>query len=463
MTFGRLTAAYVGWLARWRSVLPLFLAETIVWLGFGAMLPVLPLYFTQQGVDLATLGVVTAAWPAARLVGEPVFGWLADRTARVPLMVGGLVATGVLLALPLAVHGAVAFLVLRALAGLATSVYDPAARGVLMDATPPERQGEAFGWYGAAQMTGLLLGPAIGALGASALESVTFVFWFGGLSAGIAAIAVALAVQDAPRRGSVPSLPSSGVADFTREVPHVEDVGPRDANGMAANQTVGLAGDALGDAASDGGYRRTDRPSRLLNPLLIAALIVNAGGYYGAGTYDVIWSLFLTDKGASLELIGFTFMMFSLPVLAFGPGAGRLVDRRGSLAFVVAASVAVAIASTLYTIVPGPAWTLPILILEAIGFAFLNPALYAIVARGSPAGRSSTAQGLFGAAGTVGFVIASLATGFLATMDLRYPFYVFTIVMLASLGLSLVVGRRAILAGEPGRLRSTAPETVRSS
>ena len=71
------------------------LAEFIVWLGFGALLPVLPLYFTEQGVDLALLGVVIAAWPAARLVGEPIFGYLADRTARVPLMVIGLVATGV--------------------------------------------------------------------------------------------------------------------------------------------------------------------------------------------------------------------------------------------------------------------------------------------------------------------------------------------------------------------------------
>ena len=72
-----------------------------MWLGFGALLPVLPLYFKEQGIDLATLGLVIAAWPAARLVGEPAFGWLADRTARVPIMVVGLVATGIFTALPL--------------------------------------------------------------------------------------------------------------------------------------------------------------------------------------------------------------------------------------------------------------------------------------------------------------------------------------------------------------------------
>ena len=55
------------WLERWGAILPLLVAEFVVWLGFGGLLPVLPLYFTEQGIDLATLGLVIAAWPAARL------------------------------------------------------------------------------------------------------------------------------------------------------------------------------------------------------------------------------------------------------------------------------------------------------------------------------------------------------------------------------------------------------------
>ena len=163
----RFTARPAAWLDRWGSIVPLLAAEFIVWLGFGALLPVLPLYFEEQGIDLATLGLVIAAWPAARLVGEPVFGWLADRTARVPIMVVGLVATGIFTALPLVLTGPLAFILLRAAAGLSTAAYDPAARGFLTDATEPARRGEAFGLYGAAQMGGLLFGPAIGAFGAA--------------------------------------------------------------------------------------------------------------------------------------------------------------------------------------------------------------------------------------------------------------------------------------------------------
>jgi MFS family permease len=433
MSLARSTISLSGWLARWRPVLPLFLGEAIVWTGFGAVLPVLPLYYTEQGVDFATLGLVVAAWPAARLVGEPIFGWLADRTARVPLMVGGLVATGIFVALPLAVHGAAEFLVLRALAGLATAAYEPAARGLLKDATPPGRQGEAFGLYGATQMAGLLLGPAIGGLGASAFGSIGIVFVFGGISALLAAIAVAVAVREAPRQTAIPALPPTGLADFRRDV-------PRRAEGPS-----------------------TAPPARLANRLFIAALIANVGGYFGGGTYEVVWSLFLTSKGAGIGFIGLTFMMFSLPILVIGPWVGRLVDRRGSLIFLVVGSLAIAVTAPAYTLIQDPIWSLPLLVVEACGFAFVGPALFAMVSRASPPGRSSTAQGVFGAAGTLGFVAASVVAGSLAVIDLRYPFYLFGAVILGSLTLTLAVGWREIVAGSPGRATAAHREPVRTT
>ena len=70
----------------------------------------------------------------------------------------------------------------------------------------------------------------------------------------------------------------------------------------------------------------------------------------------------------------------------------------------------------------------------------LNPALFAIVAAGSPPGRSSTAQGMFGAAGTLGFVVASLLAGALAEIDIRLPFYVFSPCSCSRLGIGLLIG-----------------------
>lgn len=403
------------WLDRWGPVLPLLAAELIVWLGFGALLPIMPLYFTEHGVDLELLGFVIAAWPAARLVGEPIFGWLADRVPRVPLMVGGLVVTAVALGLPLVLTSPVAFLALRALAGLGGAMYDPAARGYLTDATPADRRGEAFGLYGAAQMAGLLLGPAIGGLGAAAFGGIGFVFVLGSVATLVGALAVALRVrEDAQARRHRPPPPLD-MTEFPAGQRH-----PRQASATPA-------------AAADA-------PRTLLNRWLLAAVVLNLGGYIAGGTYEVVWSLFLESKGAGLDLIGLTFAMFALPVLLFSPLAGRLVDRRGGYGFVVAGALAAAVTSFLYPLVGDPLHVIPILLVEGTGFAILTPALYSLVAAGSPAGRTATAQGLFGAAGTLGTIVASVVAGYLAKADLRYPFWAAGSVMLVTLVVGLVVG-----------------------
>ena len=396
-----------------------------MWLGFGGLLPVLPLYFTEQGIDLATLGLVIAAWPIARLVAEPIFGWLADRTERVPLMVIGLITTGLLGALPLVITGPVAFVILRAGTGLGAALYDPAARGFLTDATPSERRGEAFGLYGAAQMGGLLLGPTIGAFGAAAFGGIAFVFVFSALTSVVAAIGIALRVREDKVVRHQHATPSPDLTEFPGDAPSLER---RRANDLDA------------DRNPDPSVQRRAAPMRLLNRGLIAALIISAGGYYASGTYEVIWSLYLEGLGADLALIGLTFAMFGLPILILSPYAGRLVDRRGSFAFIVVGSILPAVAGIAYTLMWDPRLAVPLILIEATGIAFLNPALYAVVAANSPAGRSSTAQGLFGAAGTLGFIIASLAAGILAEYDILYPFYVFSAVMIASLVIGLVIG-----------------------
>jgi MFS family permease len=404
-------------------------AEFIVWVGFGGLLPIMPLYFTQHGVDLGGLGIVIAAWPAARLVGEPIFGWVADRSARVPLMVVGLVVTGIALGLPLVFTGPLEFLLLRALAGFATAIYDPAARGYLTDATPPERRGEAFGLYGAAQMGGLLLGPAIGGVGAAVFGGVAFVFVFGALVTLLASVAVALRVRESAqvgRRGRIG--PAYDITEFPTEPPVVYQRAADDAFAEAAE----------GDAAPP------STPASLWNRRLLAAIVINVGGYFAGGTYEVIWSVFLLSKGAGLHLIGLTFAMFALPVLIVSPLAGRLIDRRGSFAFVVVGSVMMATPSFIYPLLGNPLHVIPFILVEGTGFAILNPALYAIVAGGSPRGRTSTAQGVFGASGTLGTIVASVLAGYLAGVDLRYPFWVAATVMYTLLIAGVVVGGAAM-------------------
>src|SRR5262245_61867207 len=269
-------------------------------------------------------------------------------------------------------------------------------------------------------MGGLLFGPAIGGLGAALFGGVAFVFVFGAVSSIAAAILVGLRVRE-----------TAGAAR------------PKVATSYDATEFPGRP--AL--VASDEPARvATASPPRLLNRLLLAAILINIGGNFAAGTYDVVWSLYLEHLGAGLELIGFTFAMFGLPILLFSPYFGRRADRGALVWFVVLGGIAPAITGILYTVMPSPEWAVPLILIEATGFAALNPALYAIVAAGSPPGRASTAQGLFGGAGTIGFVAASLIAGVLAEIDIRLPFWFFSAVMFTCLAAGLLVAGRGLLA-----------------
>jgi MFS family permease len=323
----------------------------------------------------------------------------------------------------------VAFVLLRAGAGLGAAIYDPAARGFLTDATPPDRRGEAFGLYGAAQMGGLLLGPTIGAFGAAQFGGIAFVFVFSAIAAVVAAVGIALRVREEGYQRQTHATRSPDVTTLPPDSPFIEGR---------------LAADLAADTPE-----RSSQAMRLLNRGLIAALVINLGGYYGGGTYEVIWSLFLEGLGADLPLIGLTFAMFGLPVLVLSPIAGRIVDKRGSMAFIVLGCVLPAITGILYTFLSDPVLAVPLILVEATGFAFLNPALYAVVAANSPPGRSSTTQGLFGAAGTLGFIAASLGAGVLAERSILYPFYVFSAVMMITLVVGLAIGGRRLSGRTP--------------
>jgi MFS family permease len=206
-----------------------------------------------------------------------------------------------------------------------------------------------------------------------------------------------------------------------------------------------------------------DAPTSLWNRLLIAAIVIDVGSFFASGTYEVIWSLWMTELGADLGLVGLTFAAFGLGVLVLSPVAGRWSDRRGPLLFIVVGSLGAAASGILYSLLEDPILVLPVVFFEGISFALLGPALYAVVASGTPAGRSATTQGVYGAAGTLGTIVASIAAGVLFAVDIHLPFYVFAVVMVVSLALGLIIGGRPLreLGHAPGG--APAPERSRGT
>jgi len=414
------------WIRRWRPLLPILVAEFIILLGFGALLPVLPMYVVEHGIDVPTLGLIAASWSIAKLIAEPVFGYLADRTSRKPFLVGGAVVLGIATMLPLVFTTAAALFLLRFISGAAAGAYDPAARGMIVDATEEGERGEAFGIYAAFQMGGFVLGPVIGAFGAAAGGGFAFPFLFTGVLTIVAGGVLAFTLPGTPHVVEVPSpIPAT----------------PRPAHRISPSEPPFSASTAGIPAADEQDQDARAPLKELLNVSLGVALIMNFGFSLAFGVYEVIWSLFMADLGASIAWIGLTFALFGLPMMLVSPFAGRLVDRYGPIRFAAAGGLVICIAGVVYGISTEPALPSAMVPVEGIAEAFLMPALYALVAFGSPSGRSSTAQGIFGAVGTIGLIVATLSAGWLWDLGRAWPFAFFVVGSTVCLILGLALYR----------------------
>lgn len=133
--------------------------------GFGIILPVLPLYAERFGASPAVVGALFASFSVAQLLLAPVWGAVSDRVGRRPVLLLSLMGTtvgslltGLAGSLPLLFAGRV----LDGASGASVSV----AQAAVADVAEPGERARLFGLLGAAFGLGFVAGPAIGALAA---------------------------------------------------------------------------------------------------------------------------------------------------------------------------------------------------------------------------------------------------------------------------------------------------------
>ena len=159
----------------------IFIVVFVDLLGFGLILPLLPYYAEKFGASPAVIGLLTASYAAASLVGAPLLGRLSDRLGR-------------RLILLLSVAGTFIGFLLLAFAepigiGLANLVASPAinvfvlgilflsrivdgltggnitvAQAYISDITDEKNRARGLGLIGAAFGLGFIIGPAAGGL-----------------------------------------------------------------------------------------------------------------------------------------------------------------------------------------------------------------------------------------------------------------------------------------------------------
>lgn len=131
-------------------------------MSVSIIVPLLPTYADRLGAGPVLIGLLFTLPTAARALCSTPFGYLADRTARKPLIVLGtcLGATSVV-GLGLA-ENLEALLALRALDGIASAMQTPATTAYLGDVTDEDTRGSVMGAYRTVGMVGVALGPAAG-------------------------------------------------------------------------------------------------------------------------------------------------------------------------------------------------------------------------------------------------------------------------------------------------------------
>jgi MFS transporter, DHA1 family, tetracycline resistance protein len=152
------------------SVLVIFLTVFIDLIGFGIVLPMLPIYAKEFGASGLVLGVIIASFSAMQFLFAPVWGRLSDRIGRRPVLLAStamaaLSYAGFAIGSGLEGHKAALLVVLvsRVMAGLCGANVT-VAQAYIADITPPEDRSRKMGLIGMAFGLGFIFGPVIGAV-----------------------------------------------------------------------------------------------------------------------------------------------------------------------------------------------------------------------------------------------------------------------------------------------------------
>lgn len=141
----------------------IFLTVFIDLLGFGIVIPLLPIYSDAYGASEATLGLLFTCFSGMQFLFAPMWGRLSDRLGRRPVLIGGLIGTAASYAVFANAHDMTTLFASRLLAGFFGANIS-AAQAYIADVTPPEKRAQGMGLIGAAFGLGFTFGPPVGGI-----------------------------------------------------------------------------------------------------------------------------------------------------------------------------------------------------------------------------------------------------------------------------------------------------------
>jgi MFS family permease len=180
----------------------IFLTVFIDLLGFGMVIPLLPIYAKQFVVDEGgwTIALLMSSFSAMQFVCAPIWGRISDRIGRRPVLIIGLAGSVVfyfLFGLATSYKSLVWLFIARIGAGVSGATIST-AQAYIADVTTPEKRARGMALIGAAFGLGFTFGPLLGAVALLFEGEVEVSPWPGYAAAILSGVALILAMVRLP-------------------------------------------------------------------------------------------------------------------------------------------------------------------------------------------------------------------------------------------------------------------------
>jgi DHA1 family tetracycline resistance protein-like MFS transporter len=170
------------------SPLPILLLTVFVdMVGFGIVVPVLPLYTERFGASPFTIGMLLAVYSGMGFIFSPIVGALSDRLGRRSILLFSTIGQATAFFIMGAANSLLWLFIARTLDGIFGANVST-TQAYVADVTPPQERSRAMGLLGAAFGVGFIFGPLIG--GVLSQISLSAPFYFAGALAAANAVLI---------------------------------------------------------------------------------------------------------------------------------------------------------------------------------------------------------------------------------------------------------------------------------
>lgn len=367
-------------LSQYTQLFPLCFAVFVSMLGFGLVMPLLPIYARDFGATGGQLGLLTASFAITRAVVTFPGGWLADKAGRKIPVITGLFAYSAVMTLYGFSQEVNQLILLRGLQGLASGIVWPVISTMVTDITAPKDRSKALGLYEMMWFLGIVVGPGIGGVLAGAF-TIAIPFFVCGALAFLSTVLVAFTVKE--------------TATDEDEEPQMEEpalYAPENEPFLSSPVT-----------------RLTPYPRMFLGLCTVGFIIS-----FSNSLIQPVLSVFANEElGVSVTDVGFLFVAMGIATLIttlpMGTVADR-VDRKTTLSL----GMALRAVSAVSIIVSGGFWPLLlVMMLRGFGRSATNPSLLAMFSNLVPTSTRGKSMGVFNGFRNIGLVAGSTIGGFL--------------------------------------------------